>query len=56
MFTLQALRAQDQQLWVSNNRLMGLGQPTSSQQGNINDWSSPLSLNLQPIYSNMAQQ
>jgi len=52
----KALRAQDQQLWVSNNRLMGLGQPTSSQQGNINDWSSPLSLNLQPIYSNMAQQ
>merc|ERR1711988_1377265 len=32
----KAMRAQDQQLWVSNNRLMGLGQPTSSQQGNIN--------------------
>ena len=63
--TFQAMRAQDQQLWVSNNRLMdavglglgsGLGAPSSQQGGNMNDWSSQLSLNLQPIYSPMAQQ
>ena len=63
--TFQAMRAQDQQLWVSNNRLMdavglglgsALGAPTSQQGGNMNDWSSQLSLNLQPIYSPMAQQ
>ena len=68
----QALRAQsDQHLWMSNNRLLenvglGLGGvPQSSQQlnqqqgssgGNINDWAGALSLNLQPIYSQMAQQ
>ena len=68
----QALRAQsDQQLWMSNNRLLenvglGLGVPSSGQNGggggagggtgNINDWAGPLSLNLQPIYSQMAQQ
>ena len=63
--TFQAMRAQDQQLWVSNNRLMdavglglgsGLGAPSSQQGGNMNDWSSQLSLNLQPIYSPMAGQ
>ena len=65
--TLQAMRAQDQQLWVSNNRLMdavglglgsGLGPPSSQQGGNMNDWSShsQLSLNLQPLYSPMAGQ
>jgi len=61
----KAMRAQDQQLWVSNNRLMdavglglgsALGAPTSQQGGNMNDWSSQLSLNLQPLYSPMAQQ
>merc|ERR1719210_226434 len=69
----KALRAQsDQQLWMSNNRLLenvglGLGVPSSGQNGgggggngggtgNINDWAGPLSLNLQPIYSQMAQQ
>jgi len=68
----KALRAQsDQHLWMSNNRLLenvglGLGGvPQSSQQlnqqqgssgGNINDWAGALSLNLQPIYSQMAQQ
>ena len=67
----QALRAQsDQQLWMSNNRLLenvglGLGVPSSGQNGgggngggtgNINDWAGPLSLNLQPIYSQMSQQ
>merc|ERR550539_2294381 len=47
----KAMRAQDQQLWVSNNRLMdavglglgsGLGPPSSQQGGNMNDWSSRL--------------
>jgi hypothetical protein len=61
----KAMRAQDQQLWVSNNRLMdavglglgsGLGAPTSQHGGNMNDWSSQLSLNLQPLYSPMAGQ
>jgi len=61
----KAMRAQDQQLWVSNNRLMdsmglglgsALGAPTSQQGGNMNDWSSQLSLNLQPLYSPMAGQ
>ena len=67
----QVLRAQsDQQLWMSNNRLLenvglGLGVPSSGQNGgggngggtgNINDWAGPLSLNLQPIYSQMSQQ
>jgi len=67
----KALRAQsDQQLWMSNNRLLenvglGLGVPSSGQNGgggngggtgNINDWAGPLSLNLQPIYSQMSQQ
>jgi len=60
----KALRAQDQQLWVSNNRLMdsmglglgsGMGGHSSQQGGNMNDWSSQLSLNLQPIYSPMGQ-
>jgi len=67
----KVLRAQsDQQLWMSNNRLLenvglGLGVPSSGQNGgggngggtgNINDWAGPLSLNLQPIYSQMSQQ
>ena len=66
----KALRAQsDQQLWMSNNRLLesaglGLGGGSAHAQGvgnlgnlgNMNEWGGPLSLNLQPIYSPMAQQ
>ena len=66
---MQAMRAQsDQQLWMSNNRLLegvaglGLGGPQShapspgQQPGNMNEWAGALSLNLAPIYSQMAQQ
>jgi len=69
----KALRAQsDQQLWMSNNRLLenaglglsrgpgpGPGHPdTPGNIGNMNEWGGggPLSLNLQPIYSPMAGQ
>jgi len=66
----KAMRAQsDQQLWMSNNRLLegvaglGLGGPQShapspgqQQPGNMNEWAGALSLNLAPIYSQMAQQ
>merc|ERR1719208_360462 len=66
----KAMRAQsDQQqhMWMSNNRLLesvglglGPGVSQSSQQSsagnmNANDWAG-LGLNLQPIYSQMAQQ
>jgi hypothetical protein len=67
----KALRAQsDQHMWMSNNRLLenvglglgGMSAHSGSQQqqqgaGNINanDWAS-LSLNLQPLYSQLAQQ
>jgi len=54
---------------MSNNRLLesaglGLGGGSAHAQGggnlgnlgNMNEWGGPLSLNLQPIYSPMAQQ
>jgi hypothetical protein len=53
----KALRGQsDQQLWMSNNRLLeGVGVLPASQANNINDWTLGL-ISSHPLYSQLSQQ
>jgi hypothetical protein len=53
----KAMRGQsDQQLWMSNNRLLeGVGVLPSSQANNINDWTLGL-ISSHPLYNQLSQQ